>query len=266
MVSDDLNIPIIKQPSRLPDTIANFLGKEIEKGTFQAGEKIPTESLLAERFGVSRTVIREALAKLKHDGLLRSKQGSGATVVGPEGTRTFRLDDIDRNDPVALGYLFELRVVLEGSAAYFAAQRRNNNDIEKLEKHLSDMANAVSQNRDATVPDTEFHQSVAHASRNPYLQALMRLMTCRLQTLIRQARSHSSLQRDLPAVVQEEHEAIFEAINLKDPNAARKAIQIHLRNASMRLGLNLATGIESEDLGLLHREKKYLLRHKLRDS
>jgi len=247
MVNDDLNIPVIKQPSRLPETVANFLGKEIEKGTFQAGEKIPSESVLAERFGVSRTVIREALAKLKHDGLLKSKQGSGATVVGPEGTKTFRLDDIDGNDPVALGYLFELRMLLDGGAAYLAAERRNNNDIEKLEKHLLNMANAVRQDKDGTVPDTEFHQSIAYATRNPYLQALMRLMTGKLQILIRQARSHTSLAPDLPAVVQKEHEAIFKAINLKDPNAARQAVHIHLRNASKRLGLNLATGIASED-------------------
>ena len=89
------NEPKLKRVPRLSEQVAKFLASEIEKGSFQPGETLPSEAELSSRFEVSRTVIREALARLKYDGLLESRQGSKCKVIGSSTKRAFRFDQLD---------------------------------------------------------------------------------------------------------------------------------------------------------------------------
>ncbi len=216
-----------KRVPRLSEQVADYLIMEIKKGSFKPGENLPSEAVLAKQIGVSRTVIREAFARLKHDGLLDSKQGSGAKVTERFKMRAFRLDGIEQANNEEIRHLFELRIIIEGGAAALAADRRSNKDMD----------NAVQNGTDGSKPDVIFHQTIAGASGNPYLRDFMCFLNDKLVYLIRRAREHSSRHIGLPLVVQQEHLAIFEAILNKDPVKARDAALTHLKNAAERLNL-----------------------------
>ena len=229
----------LEHPPRLSEQVADRLIAEIDAGSFRSEEKFPSEAALAQQFGVSRTVIREALARLKYDGILDSRQGIGARVVGNGGKRSFRLDNIAQANAVDIGYLFELRAVLDGDAAYLAAERRSDKHLQQLNQCLKYMAAAVRDGGDGTDPDVNFHSVIAEASLNPYLSELMQFLNDKLVILIRKARSHSSYHADLPLVVQKEHEAIYKAIADKSPAEARKAVLRHIKNAGSHLNVNV---------------------------
>jgi len=231
--------PKIKHPPRLPDQVAQFLTAEIRKGTLKVGERLPSEAVLAKEFGVSRTVIREAFSKLKYDGLIASRQGSGITVVRAIPTEVFRLNHVKTSSASDLGYLYELRTIMEGTAAALAAVRRSEEELKELEECVKEMADAVKNTLDGTSPDVRLHQLISLAAHNPYLYDLMLVLTEKLHDIIKQARSHSSKTSHLPLLVQKEHEAIFDAIKGRKPEAARKAALKHLKNAARRIGANV---------------------------
>ena len=219
--------------------MADFLVWETKKGPFQPGENLPSEAVLAEQFSVSRTVTREAFARLKYNGVLSSKQETGAKVAERFKMRAFRLDGVEQANSVELRHLYELRIILEGNAAALAVERRRKKNLAKLEHCLTDMAHTVRDSTDGIAPDVEFHQTMASASGNPYLRDLMCFLNDKLVHLIRRAREHSSLHPGLPLVVQQEHMAIFEAISERDPTKARDAALAHLMNAAKRLGFTV---------------------------
>ena len=229
----------LQQPVRLADQVADLLRQEIDKGTFQVGDKIPSESSLAKTFGVSRTVIREALGRLKYDGILDSRQGLGVTVVGETERKTFRFRDQWQFDNQNLCHLFELRAILEGDAASLAALRRSQDDLDDLQTSLKHMAASIDANTDGADFDFDFHRLVARASSNSYLLDLMHFLNTKIKGVIKTARENSSLQPGLPPVVQKEHEAIYQALVDQKPDSARQAMLSHISQASRRLGLKV---------------------------
>lgn len=229
----------IPQPVRMSEKVAVLLASEIQKGTFCVGDKLPSESELSSHFGVSRTVIREALSKLKYDGLLESKQGFGAWVARADKKRAFRLDGVDDTTDVEFKHVYELRAIIEADAAFLAAKRRKPSHLDQMEKCLDAMADAIEKSADGTAPDMDFHNLVAEASNNPYLSELMVFLSDKLRVAIRKARDHTSLKPGLPLVVQKEHVEIFNGILSKDPEAARAAIMSHLTNAGRRLEIEI---------------------------
>jgi GntR family transcriptional repressor for pyruvate dehydrogenase complex len=226
-----------KRAPKLSEQVADYLIMEIKRGSFKPGDNLPSEAILAKQLNVSRTVIREAFARLKYDGLLDSKQGSGAKVTKRYKMRAFRLDGVEQANTEEVRHLFELRIIVEGGAAAFAAKRRSDKDLEKLERYLKDMENAVRNGADGITPDVKFHQTIAEASGNPYLRDFMCFLNDKLVYLIRGAREHSSHHLGLPIVAQQEHLAIFEAILDKNSTKARNASLAHLKNAAERLNL-----------------------------
>ncbi|MFH1057951.1 MAG: FadR/GntR family transcriptional regulator [Pseudomonadota bacterium] len=221
----------------LPERVAEVLSQEITQGSRAPGSRLPVEAELAARFGVSRAVIREALAKLKYEGLVDSRQGRGVTVVGPAGRRSYRLEDAHRMSPADQAQLYELRAVLETEAAALAARRRRKADLNAMDACLKAMHQAVETEQVGSLPDAEFHCLLAEASGNRHLCDLTRFLYDRLAVLIQSARQTSLLTPGLPRVVQQEHQAIFQAILARDPAGARTAALAHLRNAAQRLGL-----------------------------
>jgi len=230
-----IKVKKFRQPTRLPDQVADFLAAEIRKGTFQVGEKLPPEAALAERFGVSRTVIREALGRLKYDGLLDSRQGIGATVVGDRSSRAFRLETFDEEKLRDWEQLYELRSTLEAEAAALAAERRGEEDLTRLKDCLRAIQEAADQRIERTAADAGFHRCVARASQNVYLAELMNFL---IDTVIRGfLKVWENLDREpgLPRIILQEHTAIFEAIEAQDPLRARQATLTHLRNSARLL-------------------------------
>lgn len=230
------NFRLLPVPS-LPERVAEVLSQEITRGSRAPGSRLPAEAELANRFGVSRAVIREALAQLKYEGLVDSRQGRGVTVVGPAGRRSYRLEDPHLMSPAAQAQLYELRAILETEAAALAAGRRRRADLKAMATCLKAMQQAVAEEQVGSLPDAEFHCLLAEASGNRHLSDLSRFLYDRLAVVIQRARQSSLRTPGLPALVHQEHEAIFEAIADRDPGAARQAALAHLRNAAQRLDL-----------------------------
>ena len=227
---------ILPGPS-LPDRVAEVLSQEITQGALAPGSRLPVETELAARFGVSRPVIREAMAKLKYEGLVDSRQGRGVTVVGPAGRRSYRLEAAHLMSPDDQAQLYELRSVLETEAAALAARRRRAAELQALARCLREMGQAVEEQQVGSTPDAEFHCLLAEASGNRHLSDLSRFLYDRLAVVIKRARQSSLRTPGLSDLVQREHEAIYRAIAARDPGAARQAALDHLRNAARRLGL-----------------------------
>ena len=230
--------PNLKRAPKLSEQIADFLISEIKKGSFAPGEYLPSEALLSNQFSVSRTVIREALSKLKYDGLLESSQGSKTRVTEAGIKRVFRMEELEPFNLEELGYLYELRTILESEASSLAAMRRKAKDIDEMKILIEKLNMAVEQRLDGTDDNVKFHKAVANASQNPYISQFMSFLSGKIYDLVHADRKHSK-HDGLPHDVQQEHINIFQAI--KDGNAAqaRKATIIHLTNAAKRRGLKI---------------------------
>ena len=228
-------LKIVRAP-KLSEQISDFLISEIEGGTFQPGELLPSEADLADQFQVSRTVIREALGRLKYDGLLESSQGSRSRVSDDSGKQVFRMNRLKANNLNEVGLLYEFRSILESEAAALAARRRTDDDLKEMKQLIKALDEAHDQQLDGTNENVEFHKKVTDASKNPYLSDFMNFLSNKIRDLV-QADRDSSKQAGLPLEVQKEHIAIFEAITRKDPEKAREAIKTHLHNAARRRGM-----------------------------
>src|SRR5690554_6586528 len=133
----------------LADELADRLRSRLAAAEFRPGEKLPTGSALAQQYGVSMSVVREALSQLKNDGLIHSVQGVGAFVSSADRPRSFRLDTLPGTD-LSLARIFELRRGVEGEAAWLAARRRSADQLGRLQSALDDMAKAAAEGQDGT--------------------------------------------------------------------------------------------------------------------
>jgi GntR family transcriptional regulator, transcriptional repressor for pyruvate dehydrogenase complex len=232
----------LKRPKSLPEEVTKILRAEIDKGTFKPGQVLPTEAALSKNFGISRTVVREALAQLKSDGLIETSQGYGAVVNESWKRKAFRFDLESVDSKEGLSQLFELRAILESEAASLAALRRNKGHLRKMRICLGQMLDAVTHSNDGTMPDFEFHRLIADAADNMYLIQFMQMLNYRIIEQIRKAREHSMLRSELPLEVQKEHESIFKAIKAGNKESARKATLAHIIQAGLRLDLSILDG------------------------
>lgn len=230
------NFSLVSAP-HLPEQVADIIARQIGDGLYVPGAKLPPESHLSELFGVSRSVVREAVSRLKNEGLLDSRQGKGVIVLDPAVRTSFRMERIDRLSQPDIAQFYEMRAVIESETAALAARRRNLKDIKRLRTCLSLMGQAVKAGTDGTPPDLEFHCIIAEMSGNKYLKDLMDYLNGKAGAVIRTARDHSSRNAALPAVVQQEHEEIFQALAAGDADAARTNSRRHLYNAAKRLGI-----------------------------
>jgi len=227
----------LRRSRGLPDQISGIIAEEIRLGRLKPGDRLPTEQRLCEAYGVSRAVIREAISRLKQDGLLVSQQGRGV-FVSAEGTgSSFRLPDTNLDDPEELRQILELLIAVEVAATALAAERRSKKDLTAIGRALADMATAIERGESGVDEDMRFHSTIVEASGNLYFQGFTAYLEARVRNLIRAARTNTARFEGLAYKVQEEHEAIYRAIEARDIEAARAAAEHHLRNAAARLRL-----------------------------
>jgi DNA-binding FadR family transcriptional regulator len=221
----------------LPDQVVSALHQQISTGALAPGTRLPTEKELSGMYGVSRAVIREAVGRLKHDGLVTSRQGSGAFVAEPGAASAFRIDVHDLDDADEMRNLIELLVSVEVAVAERAAVRRSAAQLTAIRQALDAIEECAWAGRDGVEEDMLFHRRIAEAAGNPFFLELNDFLDARVRKFIRTARSNTARTRGLWTVVQGEHVAIHEAISARDPAAARRAAEQHLRNAAQRLAL-----------------------------
>ncbi|BCQ24841.1 FCD domain-containing protein [Caballeronia sp. NK8] len=222
-------------PRALSDSVAQQLQKLIEKGSFASTGKLPTEAVLAQEFGVSRTVIREAVSRLKNEGMVEPRQGSGVFIVERAGIRPLRIDYAQAAEPGAVVQILALRRAIEAEVASEAALRRTDAQLAAIDDALARIDAAVREGRDGVAEDVAFHREIANATGNPYFLKTLTFLNQYLEAGTIVTRGNEALREDFMRQVREEHAAIVEAIRASNAAAARNAAQTHLINAARRL-------------------------------
>jgi DNA-binding FadR family transcriptional regulator len=220
-------------PRSFANKIADILRGEIYRGVFRPGERLPTEGELQANFGVSRAVVREAISALKQDGILESYQGRGIFVSTEPPEATFRLA-ADLEDLQELERVLEFLLAHESAAAALAAERRSDTELLEIREALDRMNDAIVRKESGVDEDLAFHAAISSATNNEYFVSFGAFLENRIRHLIREARENSS-REGLTDIVQKEHQAIYDAIAIKDREGARAAAERHLRNAADRL-------------------------------
>jgi DNA-binding FadR family transcriptional regulator len=212
------------------------LSLKIRDGALRPGDKLPTESEIMQAFGVSRTVVREALSKLQAGGLVETHHGVGTFVLQPRSGGVFRLDPSDVATSVDVLAVLELRVSLETESAGLAATRRTPEQLLAMREALDDFERNLAVAGNTVAPDFRFHLQIAQATGNPYFADIMSHLGTTIipRTRINAIRNHDRGGEYLTRV-NREHEEIYAAIARRDPEAARAAMRIHLTNSRERL-------------------------------
>ncbi|MEK9971420.1 MAG: GntR family transcriptional regulator, partial [Ferrovibrio sp.] len=148
------------------ETVADALLQPILAGDWQPHDRLPSEHALADRYKVSRAVVREAIARLKSDGYVETRQGKGAFVAAAPGGNAFRLGSEEAGD----SHLLELRALIEADCAALAAERHTAADLQHLRNAQAAMRAAVATGGLGLAEDIRFHDVLAEAAHNPALR------------------------------------------------------------------------------------------------
>ena len=227
---------IRRRPRTLALELVESLGDRIRDGRIATGDKLPTEAAIMGEFGVSRTVVREALSKLQASGLVETRHGIGTFVVGFGDGAPFRIPAeqfATLRDVIAV---LELRIGVETEAAALAAQRRTAQNLSDMRSALDAFAGAIEAGRDAVGPDFQFHLEVARATQNAHFAELMGTLGAMIipRARLDAPETPTPERRDYLRRVNGEHESIFDAIANQDGEAARAAMRTHLANSRER--------------------------------
>lgn len=219
----------------LASRVAELLLNKIRSDGLEAGTKLPSESAMARHFGVSRTVIREAIAALKGDGLLETRKGSGTYVRDVAQIRAQSADLVTEASIQSLLNLIEVRRGMEAESAALAALRRTPAQLAEIEHSLRRIEEAVTGGTDGVEEDTRFHQAIAAATGNPYWVRLMEMFAQPIRSAVRVTRANEARRDDFARQVQAEHQRIVDAIATGDPDLARAAAATHMEQAAQRV-------------------------------
>lgn len=229
-------LPDLRQGPRLSEQVGDALIAAIRIGDLKAGERLPSEQALGERFGVSRTVVREALTRLKSQALVVSRQGSGVYVGAGADVLPLRLD-VQRSRPMAaLVQIIEMRRALEAEAAGLAAARRTPADVRRILRALAALDSAVADGGDGVAEDIALHRAIADAAANPFLLATLEYLRQFLSDATRVTRANEATRADFASQVRAEHAAVVAAIVDGHVARARRAGALHMANAAKRIG------------------------------
>ena len=220
--------------ARLSDRVAEALAAEIQAERLAPGDRLPTETALSAQFAVSRTVVREAVSRLKSLGMVEPRQGSGV-YVRDAGIPPLAFDVQRAVSLEAVVQMAEVRRALEAEVAALAARRRTQTDLERIRQSIAALDAAVAAGGDGVLQDVAFHRSIADAARNPFLLDTLHYLSRLLQGATRVTRANEARREDFARAVREEHERIVEAIEAGDAVRARQAASQHMDNAIVRI-------------------------------
>jgi len=228
--------PARSEPN-LTERITRMLMDEITGGQYQLGEVLPPEQVIADRLGVSRTVLREAVSRLKAEGIVSSKQGRGLAVIANTPLSVLRMHAANEEDVEQILSIVELRRGFEIEAAALAAERRTAEDLAEMRDALAEMAKAIDSGEVARGVDADlrFHRAVARATRNRNYIMFFDFLAVLLRKNLEVSRSRSAKVSGRGALAQKEHAKLLAAIEKGDPGLARECARTHVENTESRL-------------------------------
>ncbi len=231
-------MPARKKPTRLYQSVADALAKEIRAGKFVTGQRLPAERDLAQRFNVSRPTIREAMIALEIVGIVDVRKGSGVYVQSDQAAAG-QMAELD----IGPFELIEARILFECEIAALAAQHANDDDIVALRAIVDDMLHENRAGISGELADREFHLAIARITNNSaVVGALAYLWDVRYHSPLCIRLMTKVREKGIKPVV-DDHTKIVDAIATGDPNSARRAMHEHL--SGVIDGLLNATEVEA---------------------
>jgi len=210
------------------DKIINQIKQLISSGQLSPGDKLPSERMLSERFGIGRTSVRDAIRKLEFYGILKTLPQSGTIVAGFGVTALEGLiSDVLQLEGTDFHSLVETRYILECSSAKFASLRRTDEDIAALEDSLVSYKETVDSGGEAVEEDLMFHLKIAEASKNSALKSLMLII---IPDILNYFKQHHVCGDGRSGKAVNEHEMIIAKIKDQDTIGVEEAMQAHLED------------------------------------
>lgn len=220
----------------MADALFVKLEARIRSGELSPGSRLPTQKEIAENEGVSRTVVREAVARLEAQGMAVARQGSGVFVSDEARYQAFQITRRDMSELADVVRLLEVRLSVEAEMAAFAAARRTMADISAMRAALRDMAMMADDPVASAQADSRFHAAIAHATQNDHFVKFIEFLGVRLvppRNLYLRDQPPEA-QRAYVEKVRAEHEAIVDAIVRMNSAGARDAARHHMQESLSR--------------------------------
>ncbi|BCH28691.1 GntR family transcriptional regulator [Mesorhizobium sp. L-8-10] len=240
----------VQRRPKLADRLVETLRRQIASGQLSPGSKLPTEHQLSGEFGVSRTVVREAVTRLAADGLVVPRQGAGVFVNdnAPLALESL-VADLSGKVSLVLNVL-EVRMAIEIESAALAAQRRSPSQMAEINEAFGDFENLLQRREPTGAADFAFHRAIAQATNNPFYVEILDVLGRRTipRDLVTSFSSGLLQSEEYQARLQSEHRAIMDAISESDPGAARDAMRRHLSASQKRYHGLLQSGGDLERL------------------
>lgn len=217
----------VVRTARLYEQIVQQIEESVLNGTYKAGDQLPAERELAQRFGVSRTAVREAVKALREKGLVEAYSGRGTFIT--DGTSQAIKQSLDLmmkiGQPEGSLHLAEVREILEPQIAALAAVRCEEQHVAALREAVTVMDEAK-QDPDAYIEaDLDFHLALAEAASNPLILSLLDSIV----GLLREQRLRIFSVDGGPERGQYHHKRILEAVSQHDPERAKACMREHLQ-------------------------------------
>lgn len=217
----------------LSDAVFDRIQRAIKSGAYAVDERLPTEHSLATEFQVSRPVVRDALQRLRDQGLIYSRRGAGS-FVREQGIRE-PLGFGQMENLSDLQHCYDFRLTIEPEAAAMAAQRHTPEALAKIKSALALLRDATNRHAHRADADFMFHLSIAQASGNPYFSTAMQALEEHIAVGMRFHGMSLRATSDGLQHVFVEHSAVFDAIANRNADAARTMMRTHLTGSRDRL-------------------------------
>jgi GntR family transcriptional repressor for pyruvate dehydrogenase complex len=216
----------VVRTSRLYEQIVQQIEESVLNGTLKPGDQLPAERDLAQRLGVSRTAVREAVKALREKGLVEAYSGRGTFVT--DGTSQAARQSFDLMIKIGQQegspHLAELRLLLEPGIAALAAQRIKDEDLATMREAVAVMDRSQKDPAAYIEADLDFHLALAEAAGNPLILSLIDSIV----GLLREQRMKIFNVEGGPQRGQVHHKNILQAMERRDPEMARSAMRVHL--------------------------------------
>ncbi len=222
--------------STLSQQVVAGLKDKILAGELPAGAKLPSEAELLEQYAVSRTVVREAVTRLRAEGIVETQQGRGSFVLAVPEPSSFTVESSAIRSHRDVLAMVDFRLGIESEAAALAAAHRDHDDEAAISAALASFTDVGQEG--AVEADFTFHLAIARATHNRFyvdlLDSLGPMMILLPRT--RLGSDHSMTDATHVERVQREHENIAAAVLAGDADTARSAMRVHLGNTRRRIG------------------------------
>ncbi|MHA3979295.1 FadR/GntR family transcriptional regulator [Halovulum sp. GXIMD14794] len=219
---------------RLEEQIYYDLLGRIQSGAYPQGSRLPTEKDFSEEFGVSRPVVRSALARLREAGLVVSRRGAGSFVEGTGIDHSHGFKSLTSIEDIMQYYKF--RHLLEVETAAEAARKCTAPQARELDELQARMDRDIDAGQATIESDILFHAAIARISGNRFITESLELLQPHMRFVARFLRSltpdgYAAAKQHLQA----EHQAVIDALRANDPDAARRAMRDHIHSSEVRI-------------------------------